>query len=286
MENLKNIGEKLGLLIFVIFSVVTLHAEAEHRIPFTQVNGLMMVNVEYDGNSGVFIFDTGADHVIVHSNIEDEGNDLFDTVDGALSTIETSLDYLAMGDYIVEDIIVYEANLSHLKKHVAHNVLGIIGMSAFANEVLQIDNINGEITLHSSDYTKGLVKKDYNSMPFHHNGEVACVEVEVNNQEYLFALDSGSTVSLIASKVFDQQSELFHSTGKQFDLNTSHSTAGGNSYYQSDAIALHQISLDAIDFGVIDLSAFPELGGILSIGSLPSDEIIFDFTRGRMHLRK
>ena len=285
MEYLKNIGVRLGLIIVFCYAI-SLHAEAEHRIPFTEVNGLMMVNVEYDGNSGVFIFDTGADHVIVHGISDERSNSAFDTVEGELPTIETSLDYLAMGDYVVEDLVVYQANLSHLKKHVAHNVLGIIGMSAFAYEVLQIDNINGEITLHSSDYARKLVKRSYHSMPFHHNGEVACVEVDIDGQDYLFALDSGSTVSLIAESAFGEQQSLFTSTGKQFDLNTSHNTAEGNTYYQSDAISIHQITLDEVDFGVIDLSAFPELGGILSIGALPSDEIVFDFTRGKMYLRK
>ena len=286
MKYLKNIGGILGATIIVISSVISLHAEAEHRIPFTEVNGLMMVNVEYDGNTGVFIFDTGADHVIVHGDTQDSSDSAFDTVDGELSTIQTSLDYLAMGDYIVEDITVYQANLTHLKQHVAHNVLGIIGMSAFAYEVLQIDNINGEITLHSSDYAKDLVKRSYHTMPFLHNGEVACVEVDINGQDYLFALDSGSTISLIAESVFDEQTIVFNSTGKQFDLNSSHSTTESNTYYQSNAIAIHQIALDEIDFGVVDLSAFPELGGILSIGALPSDEIVFDFTRGKMYLRK
>lgn len=286
MTHYAKIGRELGVLLMVICLTMSAMANGFKRIPFTQVNGLMMVDVEVDGHTGMFIFDTGADQVLMHGDTgRNDKSVTFDTVDGALTTTELSVDAITMGDYLLQDIIIYQADLSHLHQQVSSEILGIIGMSAFRDEVLEINHLDNTINLYSRDDLTEIDSDVYRTIPLYHNDQVSCVEVMIDGDDHLFVLDTGASISLVAQTVYDTYTSAFTSTGNVFTLNSSTGSHIDHHYYRSESLAIGDISLDGIVLGVIDLSAFPEISGIISIDALPGDSVIFDYVGDTVYIR-
>ena len=111
------------------------------------------------------------------------------------------------------------------------------------------------------------------------------VPLTIGEKQYQFALDTGSSVSLIDNKVLKENPDI-HKLNKQLRINTANDQLSTQAY-EIGSSALSQIKINSLQFGVADMSLFESMpddfSGILSIEQLPFTELIIDFNNNLLH---
>ena len=259
------------------------YGSSSYSIPFENINGLMLIEGDFDGQKGRFIFDTGADEILLHSDRVQSDQSVFQTVGDNLLAEKGEINYLTLGNYREEDVTVYKTDLQSLQDYTSTPVAGIVGLSMFDVEVLHIDNVNNTIQLYTLDQINMVSDRKFVRNRMSTYDGLPILNVTIGNTDYNFAMDSGATTSFVCETVMMSQVKEFDRLDSSFRV----STAAGETdshYYSCDAITLGKLKIKDLRFGTSDLTQVEGISGILSLDSLPSEEIIFDFVTGHIYM--
>lgn len=139
------------------FALESMSAGAfKEELPFQEINNMIVIQAEFQGQKGDFIFDTGAttqvDNKFAASlELEKIGKvKTFDSNRTKRYVPYTKLDEMKIGDVSFHDMVVSISDLEALNTAACMQVSGIIGANAMNKCVWQIDYKNKKIILTSS----------------------------------------------------------------------------------------------------------------------------------------
>ena len=253
-----------------------------YTLPFTKADGLLLVEAQMDDQVGVFIFDTGADGILINSSESADGQDVsFETLTGVVTASEVTVPEITFGDYVFNKVAAFTSDLSALESYLDIQLLGILGVDIFENNVLYIDNKNGLIRVFDSASELA----DYNFPASMLKVKVEVVNnkfilpLEVGEATYRFLLDSGSSVSMVDLDIIDEES--LTRQARSLELYTAGPNSETTSIYQAQEVKLSNLKVRNMQFGVTDFSNLnasldEPIAGILSIEQLAISAMILD----------
>jgi hypothetical protein len=279
---LRSIYIIIGLLIGVLPSAFPLMANGNeasvYTIPFKKANGLMLLESELEGETGFFIFDTGADALLLNKTKQEGGKQVsFESLNGSFESSELFLESLTVGDYTINNIEAYSVNLSAIENIANHKILGIIGARILESEVLHIDNENKVIRLLNSyePVIDADLKVIESSIQFK-NG-IPIVPLEIEGHTYQFGLDTGSSISLLNNDLITSEFLSRHSSDTISVLSGSEDVMESQLFTLPEIILsnlkIKQVSFGMASFKKINNQLGIQLDGILSIDQLPTKDI-------------
>jgi len=252
----------------------------------------MLVEAEVEGHTGYFVFDTGADALLLNSTHYPElksSNHEFQTLTGDLTTQASQINSFKMGNLQLSDIPAFATNLNNLEDHTILPISGIIGAQIFSAEVIEIDNSNNLIKCYAQYSASDHSSVNAESRIIIEQG-ITLVPVTIDGKTYKFCLDTGASVSVIEQDILDELPTAFLELSRSVDF----LTAEGNS--EVDVLEIQEISISNLkltDFDVVEMS-FEEINkqfsnkisGILSVDQLPVSSLILDFKSSTLHFSK
>jgi len=261
-----------------------------HVIPFVKSSGLILVEAEFNGEKGHFIFDTGANAVLINGEESTDGSHTtsFQSLNGTFNAKEVSIPQLSLGSYSLFGLTAFTADLSKFHKITGKNILGIIGAKPFNAELLRIDNVKKTIELLPKRIMPHLNNSLNNSCPIRFENDIPVIDVTIEGETYSFGLDTGASTSLIDESFVSQQRPLFKQLDENFNLVTASDQSQNLKIYTLQPFMISKMRMENLSFGAYDFTEINQsfskpLVGIISIDQLPVKELFLDFTEGQLY---
>jgi predicted aspartyl protease len=182
------------------------------EIPFTEANGLLMLQLRMNGLPLTFMFDTGAENTILFKKeiaqllgmqssrrIRIIGSDLSNTIFGFIVhnvhfKIKNNIER-------IESIIVLEENVYRIQESTGYQVDGLIGGNFFRNTIVKIDYRRNKMVV-SHPIRTSVENQEYAEISALFKDQKPYVKAIVNtlgndNREILLLMDTGSSIPFI-----------------------------------------------------------------------------------------
>lgn len=189
------------------------------KIPLTITNGMPFVQAKMEGQSGIYLFDTGAPMLVI--NDAQPGKDILkaSSVAGDFSVTSTTVKKFEWAGNAYAPIDAIATDLRHLEKVSDFAVAGIIGYEVIKNYELFLDYQAQQLALLNpkedrllqAAYPKQVIKLEmHNHLPI--------IEVEIDGKILRFALDTGAAANLLDEKYAAIFSTLSYTPGREEEL--------------------------------------------------------------------
>lgn len=193
------------------------------EIPFTETNGLLMIQLKMNGIPLTFMFDTGAENTILfkkeiaqllglqsNRRIKIIGSDLSNIIYGYIvHNVEFKLDY---GIERIESIIVLEENVYKIQESTGHQVDGLLGGNFFRNTIVKVDYKRRHITVsHPINHKHNLKGYTEIGSTFKEQKPYLKARLETyegNSKELFLLIDTGSSIPFIVHTNVDSSLQV------------------------------------------------------------------------------
>lgn len=199
--------KNISLSFFMILSSQWLLA-TELAIPFVKQNGLILIEAEIDAERGWFVFDSGADHILIHEskNVKNDKTVVFATLDGEAISTAIKVNSLRVGNVAKSNFEAYGADLSLIQQFAGREIKGILNAAFFNPQSISLNLAEGMIYLY-----EGISKDQINRFDYHvrYNASlgVPIIDLSLEGTVYRFILDSGATANLIDQELVNSLSK-------------------------------------------------------------------------------
>jgi predicted aspartyl protease len=258
----------------------------EVNLPFRLINGMIVLNLEVNGNSETFLLDTGADGILVDGNHEGSTKAVLTTLGGELQVGTTELNRLQIGSLIHYDVAAQVMSLSLLEENLGIDLFGIIGGAYFFPRSLYMDFTNATITISDSSFDKGLVE-ELSVVKFEMVNGLPIVPVTIEGKRYHFAMDSGASTHFLDESLLSELESITASNSSATVLSANHISTAISRYdlpqFQLGKISFEQQDCLLQNFDAINLELEKPISGILSLSALAKDKVVIDFKKQRMY---
>lgn len=179
------------------------------EIPFSVSNNLILVDVELNGSTRKFFFDSGAPQVIINSKYfaEVDTNTITSgkAVGGSISGANI-FEIKSIGFYGIklsnQDVMTMD--LSHLEEAVDAEIYGLIGYDIIKDYDVMFDYSTNKITLINPEKSDFYLNSKVQRVPFELKGHIPVIEVFIGDDKVLLGIDSGASANLIDKQLFDK----------------------------------------------------------------------------------
>ena len=253
-------------------------------IPFEVINGMIIIQAEIDNEVGNYIFDTGAEELILNKKV-DSSSTMFSSINGDIATEEVRINLLRIGKLTHNTLKAYTADLASMESYLNISLQGVIGCNLFLPRKIKIDFDSNEIILSSTnDLTIG--RKDY--VKFEMQDGVPVCSVSIGDVEYLFGFDTGATIHVIDENVLSKFNEHASDTGLDTYVSTGTGTKTINKIISLDRMKIGNVKVEDGQFLLQDLNVFNEsmnepIAGVLSLTALECSNIVIDLEKMRIY---
>lgn len=253
-------------------------------IPFEVINGLIIVEAEIDNEVGKYIFDTGAEELILNKEVR-SGKTKFSSINGDIAVEEVNINLLKIGNLTHSKIKAYSADLGSMAAYLNISLHGVIGCNIFKQNKVKIDFESGLITL-STD--KSILPTTANYVTFQMNDGVPVCPLIIDGKEYLFGFDTGATMHVIDNGIYDSLAQHFTDTGLDTYVSTGTGDKTINKIMSLDAYNLGNQRIENTQFLLQDMKAFNQsmeqpIVGVLSLTALGAESIVLDLDQKKIY---
>lgn len=208
------------------------------KIPLYKLNKLILIKGEVRGESGYFIFDTGAPGLVLNeAYFEDYHLDPSQKMTGVNGQLHDAhilyVRNLKLGQVAFKQQTAYVIDLSHIEKKRNVKILGLLGVDLFSGVELEIHLQKHILKLFKTNkdgnrFSTKAPKHSPNqiSMPFKYRGALIELKAEINNQQYRIAFDTGSETLLLDKNLVVRDKIQTSLTSKKNLLSTDGSKSG------------------------------------------------------------
>ncbi len=182
------------------------------HIPFKMVGRLIAVEAQVDTISGTFIFDTGAERLLLNkryfdgyhgaANLTAMGNT------GAIEVVKHQwVDSLLWDNLVFGKVHANVLDLSHIEQRKKIRLIGIIGYDVFKDFEVLIDFQLMQLVLSKVDKKgnrldqQAFTEIPYDSVDFKLHRHIIILRTEIDGITLKFSLDSGAELNLIDRRV-------------------------------------------------------------------------------------
>jgi len=245
-------------------------------IPFEMVDGLMILKVPNGNSIDNFLFDTGAEHIIINDEVT-KGSFKVIGVDHTLEAREIKIERLNLGASSLHHIDAWALDLNFLEDQLKVELKGVIGAQLLRDHSVLIDQEQSTITFVDHSYNKYSLNKQYNviSLDFEQDkDDLPVVKVLVEGKELHLGFDTGANVC-----VFD--SKLAYSMSDSYDPGTDNRLLKNMRIQNCDIKDVPYIIKNLED---INANRVQKIDGIISTNSLATKKIFIDSRRKKIFL--
>lgn len=182
------------------------------RIPFTWVGRLATVVARIDTVEGIFIFDTGAERLLLNERYFTGDSRLHgytqQGITGAGKAVfRKQVDTLKWDNLYLPDVVANVLDLSHIEQVRNMRVVGIIGYEVFKGYEVLLDYPYRQIVLTKLDREGYRLDKDafgeepFDSLDFVLSNHGIVLKASVDGHPLMFNLDTGAEINLLDRKV-------------------------------------------------------------------------------------
>ncbi|WP_417611949.1 aspartyl protease family protein [Owenweeksia hongkongensis] len=208
------------------------------QIPLYKLNKLILIKGEVRGESGYFIFDTGAPGLVLNeAHFEDYELDPTRKVTGVNGQLHDAhilyVRNLKLGEVAFKQQAAEVIDLSHIEKRRNVKILGLLGVDLFKGVELEIDLHKHILKIYKTDKEGNRLyantpkyKSDLISMPFKYSGAFIELQAEINNKSYRIAFDTGSETLLLDKNLVNRDKIYTSLISSQSLLSTDGSKSG------------------------------------------------------------
>jgi hypothetical protein len=274
---IKNIASRI-LIFSLLFLLFGYNGICSSDIKFEMVNGLMIIEAEIDGERGDYIFDTGADAVILNKQKKNGIPISFNSLSGNLDAYETKIKKIYFGDLVMEKIVGFISDLSSLESYTNRKINGILGSGILHSHLIEIDYCKKSILIHD-DYSDKKHSSYRRSLPFKMDAGVPIAKIIIENRAYNFILDSGASAHFVTQRVIDENSDKFFGTGEMVMIATAGKDQVTSNKYFLRSMILEKGEVNNLKFCVFDNSSYNtqnDYDGIISFSQLGVSRILID----------
>lgn len=262
------------------------------RIPIYQLNRLILIKGQANGESGYFIFDTGAPGLILNeAHFDDYMIDPERSVTGVNGEVHEAktlhVHNLTLGEvkfkYQNADIV----DLNHIERKRNVKILGLLGVSLFKGLEIEIDLKKHLLTVYKT--SKQYNEQDFSgsiTMPFKYNGSLIEIEGHINDKSYRIAFDTGAETLLLDAQILSRD----NISTKVLSSNKLLSTDGSKSNLvlrQLDKINIG-LNLEEVKMVARDLKKLRSFGlhvdGLIGYDLLAAGVIKINFRTRHIHI--
>lgn len=278
----------ISLILLNLLSFSSLAAieadESRVTIPFEVINGLIIVEAEIDNEVGNYIFDTGAEELILNKEVS-SGKTMFSSINGDIATEEVDINLLRIGNLTHSKIKAYSADLGSMESYLNISLQGVIGCNLFIPRKVKIDFNSKEITLSSTD---DLTTGRESFVHFEMMDGVPVCPISIKGQEYLFGFDTGATMHVIDRNILSDIKESLSETGLDTYVTTGTGEKTVNKILEISDFVLGNKDITDAHFLSQDLSGFNKsmtrpISGVLSLTALEADDIVIDLEQKKIY---
>ena len=255
-------------------------------VPFHMIKGLMVVKATVENKTGMFIFDTGADHAILNSHNNFKGSDAnFSTGSGDLSAQSVVLRAIKIGDMNQENLEAYKANLSKLDEYLGFDILGILPGAIFSPHYYLINYKEKVIEVYSKvnkEVKEGFLNtwsiKNYNNVP------LLCSKA--NGKKQYFILDSGASTNYLSDDILNSDID-FSFTGIEKEIITTSGSSIAKEILVKN-LDINEVAIKESLFFLMDTKKLSEsigknIFGVINFNLLAKDRILVDVGNGKIY---
>jgi len=242
--------------------------EVVSTLPFEIHRGLMLLQVEVEGQEKTFLLDSGAPSVVLNRKVRNSQT-LFTCVEGDIPAVQGKLRELKIGNILRTQVPIWSMDLSHIEEKIGAKIDGLIGADILSSYDLLIDYKLQKVSFLASDKLNE-VKPSFSrvvALPFvAYFDNLPVVEVRHEGKKLKMGFDTGAGVSVISESLIDGKKDMLHE------------------------ISLGPLKVQSMPFvGHSDMSQFVDkagnqLDGILSVTSLNADFVLISTSRKSIYL--
>ncbi len=179
-----------------------------YRIPVYKLGKLLLLKGAIHGDTGYFIFDTGAPGLVLNDqHFKNSYSDPTRQVTGVNGQIHDArvckVGQLQLGEVIFKINRADVTKLGDIEKKRNVKILGLMGVNLFRGLELEIDLHQEELRIYKTDQqgqrladTTGKLVSGKIAMPFKFRGSLIELQANINDHYYRIAFDSGSEILL------------------------------------------------------------------------------------------
>ncbi len=185
-------------------------ASGQIRIPLKRAGRLLLIEAEIDGMVGNFVFDTGADKLVLNKTyfrknlqpVEESGGGLSG---GARMTFKTHVEQLHASELDFENILADVVDLSAIENRRKVKILGLFGIGLFAGFEMEIDARNSSLVLTRLDKKGNPLDPEFHQKDCDFSGklnshrQVLILTGMVGGRSLNFCLDTGAETNVISN---------------------------------------------------------------------------------------
>lgn len=183
-------------------------------IPFQYVGRLLAVEATIDTISGTFLFDTGAERLLLNQDYfegdyKDKGYMNYGSTGKQGAVWRKEVDTLSWDNLFFPNVLANVMDLSHLEEKRKIKVIGIIGYDVFKDFEILLDYPNRLIILSRTDNKGNRFDIDafnqeipFDSLEIEIQNHGIFVEAQVNDVKLSLNLDTGAEINLLDRRVY------------------------------------------------------------------------------------
>jgi predicted aspartyl protease len=268
------------------------------QIQLYKLNKLILIKGEVRGESGYFIFDTGAPGLVLNeAHFEDYQLDPTRNVIGVNGELHDAhilyVRSLKLGTVAFKHQTADVINLSHIEKKRNVKILGLLGVNLFRGDELEIDLQKHILKIFKTDKEGNRLyadtpkhQSDLISMPFKYSGALIELQAEINHQSYRIAFDTGSETLLLDKKLVMRDSIRTSLISKKSLLSTDGSRSGVEIRQLENikiGLNLKQVTTVTTDFKILRSNGL-DVDGFIGYDLMASGVITINFRTRLIHI--
>ncbi|TCZ66940.1 pepsin/retropepsin-like aspartic protease family protein [Flaviaesturariibacter aridisoli] len=272
-------------------------------IPFNRVGNLILVQAQADSIEGNFIFDTGAQHVLLNSTyfrdyhastVTDVEASGINGGGGPLQRITLGKLRLGTMGYPRQDADL--GDLGHIENSKGVRILGLLGMELFRDCEILLDYEENLLYIHrlrkreAALYTNVSLQAEapgYTELPFELKENYILVRTSIGGKTLQFVMDSGAETSVVDSRLPNSLLAGLQVT-RRVQLNGSgRRKEAVYGTLPELTVGPHQLRAVPVLVSNLEQSCFSQydcINGILSFDALSPRRIGFNFVTRKLYL--
>jgi len=171
---------------------------ANTTVPFTMIEGMMMVEAYVNEVKGNFIIDTGAPTLVLNDQPSDSKQHNGRGISEGLATDEISVRAFSWSSIQKKDLPAFKVDISHLEDVSDTEIAGIIGYDILKDISLLV-NYNSQTVQISSPKQK-TNRVPIAVIPFTMQGHLPVIKVRIGKKKLRLALDTASESNILDQK--------------------------------------------------------------------------------------
>jgi predicted aspartyl protease len=184
-------------------------------LPFYKAGNLMLIEATVDGQTGYFIFDTGAPYLVLNRTYFRKYPSIANYTALGISNVEvdimrTRVRALNIRALKYQNIEADVADLSHLENNRKVKILGLLGTNLFTDFVVGIDFKAQNVTLYSPEaFQKISAKVGTATLPISLRNNLILMNGVVNGQKVQLVFDTGAEINVLGNDLAEAVYEPF-----------------------------------------------------------------------------